>query len=285
VSTLEHEVMDAGAPHPSPSLALVPLPRAETAHPGAAPAEAKPSTIHRYFYGLGYAALAMITLGAWIEPANGAAAAALYVIATFSLGVGGLGVLVHVAYRPRMEKLRKGLGAIAALALTIAVIGPIGRAATEVHAQSAIVRLQPLADDLLRNGRIRVIAIPAAGWIELNDYVGRMDTSDPSTSSTSVTLAEVLARDGISRLELLRMRHALEQAGVSRVEVGEAYVGLYDPGVGANMVYVRPGHAPPPPGAAVLERTHWGTQPLGGGWYAGPASSARTAATADTWRC
>ncbi|HLM67762.1 MAG TPA: hypothetical protein VK358_09555 [Longimicrobium sp.] len=267
MSTLEHVVMEVDAPPPSTSMALVPLPRAEAAHPGAAPAEAKPSTIHRYFYGLGYVALALLLLGTWAEPANGNAAAALYLFAAFSLGVAGLGVLVHVAYRPRMDKLRKGLGAVASLALAIAATGPVGHAAREVHAQSAVVRLQPLADDLLRNGRIRMIAIPATGWIELNDFVGRMDTSDPSTSSTSVTLAEVLARDGISRLELVRMRRALEQAGVLRVEVRAAYVGFYDPGVGANLLYVRPGHVPPSPGAAVLEHTDWRTEPLGGGWY------------------
>jgi hypothetical protein len=228
--------MDVVAAQPSTCMALVPLPRAETAHPDAAPA--KPSHVHRYFYGLGYAALALIIIGVWTEPVNGTAAAVLYGTAILCLGVAGLGVLVHVAYRPRMDKLRKGLGAVAALALTLAAIGPVGRAATEVHAQSAVVRLQPLADDLLRNGRIRMIAIAAPGGIELNDYVGRMDTSDPSTSGAPVTLAEVLRRDGISRLELVRMRSAMEQAGVWRVEVGEGYVGFYGTGVGASPLYI-----------------------------------------------
>lgn len=267
MSTLQREAVDAGAPHPSTSMALVPLPRAEAVRSIVPGEDGAAPHAHRYFYGMGYAALALIVLGIWMEPANGALGPVPFMLAAPLLGIGGLGVLIHVLYKPRMHKLRMGLGAVASVALTAAAGVPLHRAATEVHAHAAILRLQPLADELLRDGRVRTLALPSGTWIELNGFAGRMDTGDPSTNGSGLTLAAVLRRDGISRLDLLRMRRRLSQAGVSQVGAGDAYVAFPRPGPGFDLLYVRPGHAPPPPRTVVLETPIVLAKPLGGGWY------------------
>lgn len=267
MSTAEREVMDAvRAPHPVPSMALVPL-TADRAplHP----APAKPSNVHRVFYGMGYAALVLITFGTAMAPRWGNAMFGFYVMGVFGLGLGGLGVLIHVLYRPSMAKLRKGLGAVAALGLTLAAQGTVADAADEVHAASRIARLQPLADDLSRDGRIRALGAPMDGWVDLNGYHGRLDSRDRVRVDgvTEMALADVLRRDGISRLELVRLLNRLERSGTRRVEMGAAYVAFEAGTVGADLLYVRPGQAPPTPGAEILDQRVVRARPVGGGWY------------------
>jgi hypothetical protein len=268
VSTPAREVMDGvRAPHhPVPSMALVPL-AADRAPLQSAPA--KPSNVHRVFYGMGYAALALITFGTAMAPRWGNATFGFYVMGVFGLGLGGLGMLVHVLYRPSMPKLRKGLGAVAALGLTLAAQGTVADAAAEVHAASRIARLQLLADDLSRGGRVRTLAAPSTGWVELNGYHGRLDSRDRVRvdGATEMTLADVLRRDGISRLELVRLLNRLEQSGARRVEMGASYVAFSSGDVGPDLLYVRPGQGPLTPGAEVLERRVARMRPVGGAWY------------------
>lgn len=268
MSTAARDVMDAvEARHPTPSMALVPLAVDAAPLRPAQPAPAGPSNVHRVFYGMGYAALALITFGTAMAPRWGDAMLGFYVMGVFGLGLGGLGVLGHVLYRPRMPKLRKGLGAVAALVLTMAAQEPVAHAANEVHAASRIARLQPLADDLSRGGRIRTLGAPFMGWVELNGYRGRLDTRDRirTDAGTEMALADVLRRDGVSRLELVRLLNRLEQSGARRVEVGTAYVAFEDPG--SDLVYVRPGQVPPASGTEILGRRSPPMRPVGGGWY------------------
>lgn len=267
MSTAAREVMDAvRATHPVPPMALVPL---TVDRAPLQPAPAKPSNVHRVFYGMGYAALALITFGTAMAPRWGNAMFGFYVMGAFGLGLAGLGVLGHVLYRPSMPKLRQGLGAVAALGLTLAAQGLVADTANEVHAASRIARLQPLADDLSRGGRIRMLGAPSAGWVELNGYHGRLDSRDRVRVDgvAEMTLADVLRRDGVSRLELVRLRNRLEQSGARRVEVGASYVAFASGDVGPDLLYVRPGHGPLTPGAEVLERRVARTRPVGGGWY------------------
>jgi hypothetical protein len=263
VSTAAREVMDGvRAPHhPVPSMALVPL-AADRAP--LQPAPAKPSNVHRVFYGMGYAALALITFGTAMAPRWGNAMFGFYVMGVFGLGLGGLGVLVHVLYRPSMPKLRQGLGAVAALGLTLAAQGLVADAADEVHAASRIARLQPLADDLSRDGRIRMLGAPSAGWVELNGYHGRVDSRDRVRVDgvTEMALADVLPR-----LELVRLLNRLERSRTRRVEMGASYVAFEAGAAGADLLYVRPGHGPLTSGAEILERRVARTRPVGGGWY------------------
>ncbi|HEX6036851.1 hypothetical protein [Longimicrobium sp.] len=268
MSTREREAWEAiVAPPPSTSVALVPL-RAdrEPVHPPP-PSSDSPPNAHRYFYAMGYAALGMILLGTFFEPRiGGGAAAGLFMPAMMMLGIGGLGVLIHVLYKPSLAKLRKGLGAVAALVLTLVATVPVSRVGREVHASARVARLQPLADDLVRDGRIHRIAVSSGEWVALNDFEGNLKSSSIASSNAAAgpsrTLYEVLRRDGISRLELVRLMNRLRAAGVSEVGISASAVTLWTE-TGADLLYVRPGQALA--SAALPERRH--TQPLGGGWY------------------
>lgn len=269
------EVLDAvEAPRPAPSMELVPLAMDRAPLRPVTAAAAGPSNAHRAFYGMGYAALALITLGTVMGPRSETVMATFYVVGLLGLGLGGLGVLVHVVHQPSMPKLRVGLGAVVSVVLTAAAQAPVAHAANEVHAASRIARLQPLADDLSRDGRIRALGVPSAGWVELNGYRGRLDSRDRIRidAGTEMALADVLRRDGISRLDLVRLLNRLGQAGAWRVEVGTAYVAFDRDGPGADLLYVRPGQGPPVPGAEILGRRSARMRPVGGGWYLLPGA-------------
>lgn len=265
MSTLEREVVDA--PLPSTSMALVPL--AGDRSTLTVPAAGMPRDVSRYFYGVGYTALAMMLLGSWLDPLGDDISTVLFGLAMVCLAFGGLGVLLHTAYKPNVQKLRRMLGALASLVLAVLATGPVESAAREVHASRTIAQLQPLAEQLARDGRIQSIGIPRRGWVELNGFQGAVDgsTQEYSAEGAMPSLAEVLQRDGISRLELVRLMRAMRDARVTRVETGAAYVGFERPGTATDLLYLRPGQPLPPPQTPVLERPLWQTQPMGGGWF------------------
>lgn len=156
------------------------------------------------------------------------------------------------------------------MVLTAAAIRPIESIAWEVHAEAHIAAVQALVDDLARDGRIRTVGVPAREWIALNGFHGRLDGSYASAPADTMphaapllSLHEVLRRDGISRLELVRMMNRLRAAGVSGMVIEAGFVTV-EMEVGADLLYVRPGHVLPT-ADAVLARQH--TRPLGGGWY------------------
>lgn len=269
VDTRETGVADADvAPRPSTSLALVPLPREAIRPVTELPAQAEPGTAHRWFYGSGYTGLAMILCAAWAGPASEMMSIILLLTGAFAVGIGGLGVLIHVCYRPRMDKLRKGLGAVAAVALTAAAALPIHNAAVEVNASRRIAQVEPLAALVSGSAGIRVIAVPSPDWVELNGFSGDIHSNATSAmrEGPPLTLAQVLERDGISRGELVRLRAAMKAAEVSRVEAQAAYL-AFDVSGDVNLLYVRPGQVLPQPGTEILYRARWRTKPLGGGWY------------------
>lgn len=272
MTTREHPAWEAvTAPPASTSTALVPLRADRAPAPPAPRPPGPPRNVHRVFYGMGYSALGFFILGTFLQPRIGPAAAGFFILGAMFLGLGGVGVLGHVAYKPSVAKLRKGLGAVAAVVLTAAAIRPIDRIAQEVHADTHIAAAQALVDDLARDGRVRVIGVPSAEWVTLNGFHGKLDGSYASTSAPVDTSAfgapvlplyEVLRRDGISRLELVRMMNRLQAAGVSEM-VYKAGVVTVRMETGADLLYVRPGHVLPT--GTVLAGQH--TRPLGGGWY------------------
>ena len=265
MSTRELEVLDAETEsRPSTSMALVPLPRG----PVPQAQTAQPETAHRWFYGSGYTGLVLILCAAATSPANELLSAALLMLGACAVGLGGLGVFIHVLYRPRMDKLRKGLGAVASVALTAAAAFPLYNAALEVHASKRVLQLQPLAELVSGIDGVRVMGRPDDGWVELNGFRGDLHSSATVAmpEGSAMTLAQVLERDGISRLELVRLRAGMETAGVSRIEAEAAYIAFAERG-DADLLYVRPGQALPQPGTTILESTRWRTRPLGGGWY------------------
>ena len=267
MSTLEREVVDASAPHPSASMALVPLSGDHAVRQPATRAAGGPAHVHRYFYGMGYMALAFLALAAWLQPSRPDAATFLYASGAFSLGIAGLAVLIHVVYRPRMQKLRMGLGAVASVVLTAAALEPIGDAAREVHAESLAIRLQPLADDLARDPRIRALGLTPAGWVDLGGQTGSLDGAmDTTSAGAPLMMADLLERVGIARQEVERLMERMREACVLRLEVREAYVAFANRNQ-ATLLFARPGRTLPPPGTAILDQPRWRTQPLGGGWY------------------
>ncbi|HYW10709.1 MAG TPA: hypothetical protein VE871_02100 [Longimicrobium sp.] len=266
MSTREIDAVDADvAAPPSTAMALVRLPRADV--PAEKPGQPEANG-HRWFYGLGYTGLGLILCAAWAGPANEAMSAALVALGVLSVGLGGVGVLIHVFYRPRMDKLRKGLGAVASVALTAAAAFPVNNAALEVHASNRIGQLEPLAALVTGTGGVRQIGVPSGGWVELNGFRGDIRSSAPSSmpDGPALNLAQVLERDGISRVELVRLTGAMEAAHVLRAEAGAAYV-AFDGTGDADLLYVRPGHPLPQPGTAIMDRVRWRTKPLGDGWY------------------
>lgn len=139
--------MDADAAHPSTSAIVVPLFADRPMVEEWALPRAKPGFPHRYFYGLGYAGLALLVLGAAISARNIETMYAFFMMGGMCIGLGGLGVLVHLALRPRTQhKLRTTLGAIASLVLTVASLPPIMHVSREVRAAALVPAAQRFAD-------------------------------------------------------------------------------------------------------------------------------------------
>jgi molybdopterin biosynthesis enzyme len=137
----------------------------------------------------------------------------------------------------------------------------------EAFASSRVAQLAPVADEVMRSGRIEVLAV-AGEWVELNGYAGsRRDQLYSEWSSTRTSLDDVLRTEGISRAEFDRLTAALRGAGVERVLAKPGHVSFRFGQDGSTyLVYARPGQ----PLAATgdyLERTTLRRTPLGDGWY------------------
>lgn len=269
MSTLEREVaVDADRPHPSTSLALVPL-TGDAARPRQVTRAAGPPNAHRWFYGIGYAGLALIALGAWVAVGDEELAIPCFLFGGLFLGLGGLGVAIHVLYKPTMQKLRMGLGAVASVALTLAALTPLTDVARAVQADGRVARLQPLADELARDGRVQTLGISRADYVELNGSRTALNGSMASSveSGEPLLIDDLLRRNRFTMPELLALMDRLRQAGVQRVEVRPGYVALDATRGAPSLLYVRPGHPLPSPGTEILDATRRSTEPLGGGWY------------------
>ena|GEM_PF-6071345 len=227
---------------------------------------------HCFFFGLGYLGLVVIVAGAWAQASN-TDAVTLFGLGGLCVGLGGFGVLVHTLWKPNDRKVRHLLLAIASLVLVVASVAPVGRVSREVHAAALVPGLQPLADAVLRDARIRKVGVSGNGEVTLNGFHGPRQGSGgwmegPEPIPSPIALDEVLARDGISRRELDAYVHRLEAARVAQVARAEDHV-LFSPRnvSGHRLLYVRPGTALPPPSALLDDYAHWRSQPLGGGWY------------------
>lgn len=253
--------MDAATLNPSPSMALVPLPRA------AVDTGKDPRHLHRWFYGLGYASLAVVWTGAWLQPRGEGVAIGLFVLGMLGVGVAGMGVLVHVLWRPRMHKLRQGLAAVASLVLTVAAIGPVMEAGREAYASSRIVQWQPLAEDLARDGRIHPIGLGANGRVEYDAAEGTLADAAgwPTVGGPPEMMTDRLLKGGIPPRDVEALMERMRLAGVDYLEARDGYA-VFTAG-GTDLLYAFPGRPLPPPGTRVLNQASWHTRPLGGGWY------------------
>jgi hypothetical protein len=266
--------MDAVAAHPSTSLALVPVSTGRAFVEGVTltPPRSGSSRVHRAFYAMGYTGLVLFVCGAWATAYHEGTTIMFFVMGAGCVGLGGLGVLVHLLWPPRtMHKLRTTLGAIASLVLTAASVEAIGDAAREVRAASLVPVLQPLADDLVRYGRITSMAPRGYQTVELNGYSGRaasIDGIETARPGEPLTFEDVLRRDGVTREEFDAFEQRLWRTGMREVHLQPGYVLFNSPGSPPwRLLHVLPGHPLPARGAVLDGWVRWTAQPLGGGWY------------------
>ncbi|HEX6367834.1 MAG TPA: hypothetical protein VF006_02800 [Longimicrobium sp.] len=247
------------------STALVPY--AGDGEPRRVPGTEKPVNAHVLFYVLGYAGLSLILAGALL---NGLAGRNLEVVSMFGVmfvGLGGFGVVIHTLYRPNERKVRHLLLALASLAATVAATLLLNHVTREIYAAAAVDRLQPLADALAKDPRIRVIGV-MNGNVLLNGYYGLED--GPGTiegEQGDRLLGDVLARDGISRDEYAAYQRWLEREGMVRARRTASTVAFAPAGRRPWLLYVAPGHALPPAHALLDDHGTHHSQPLGGPWY------------------
>jgi hypothetical protein len=210
-------VVQSDSAMPSMSTALVPMARDDGPRL-ASPGTEKPVNAHRLFYGVGYLGLGLVWAGMWLSGFVGPRAEGLFIVGGMFVMLGGFGILIHTLYRPKERKLRHLLLAIGSLALTAAASGPVERISREWYATAAVERLQPLADALAKDARIREIGVTSQGVV-LNDFEGRDDHSSPASGGHGVqVLADALARDGVSRVEYDTYQRSLERVEMSRAQ-------------------------------------------------------------------
>lgn len=269
MSTAEARAVQAPASSPPVLVAFAGDRKPRTEGSAGAP---KPVNAHRFFYTLGYLGLVPVTAAGWVGAFNSERMYALYVVGALFVGLGGFGVLIHTLFRPNERKVRHLLLALASLALVAASAPLVGRIAREVYATSMILRLQPLAEEVLRDARIRNVGAAENGWVRVNGFRGPAHGDGgfiEGQDRSAVALADVLARDGISLSELHAYLDRLERAGIAEVERVDGRVLFEVAGVDHQwLLYVPPGRALPRAGTPLKEGlTRWHADPLGGGWY------------------
>ena len=250
----------------TPSMALVPVARADGGPRLATAGATQPTNAHRLFYGLGYAGLILIWTGTWLGGFVGFVG--WEIVGVMFVGLGGFGVLIHTLYKPNERKVRHLLLALASLALTVAGLPLVTRISREMYATAAVDRLLPLAEALAKDARVREIGRSSAGDPLFNGFQGpEHGTGSMEGEKGEFLLADVLARDGISREEFQAYQLRLDQVGMARaLRTGSTVAFLPDGPDEAWLLYVIPGHALPH-ARSLLDARPVRSQPLGGSWY------------------
>lgn len=250
----------------TPSMALVPVARGDGGPRLATAAATKPTNAHRLFYGLGYAGLVLIWAGTWLSGFVGFVG--FEILGVMFVGLGGFGVVIHTLYKPNERKVRHLLLALTSLALTVAAIPLVTRISREMYATAAVIRLQPLAEALAKDARVREIGYSSLGHAMFNGFQGpEHGTGSMEGQTGEFLLADVLAHDRVSWEEYQAYQRRLEQARMARaLRTGSTVAFLPDGPDEPWLLYVVPGHALPP-ARALLDARPVHSQPLGGSWY------------------
>ncbi|WP_420128094.1 hypothetical protein [Longimicrobium sp.] len=250
---------------PATSTALVPI--AGDRGPRPVPPVEPPTNAHRLFFAMGYAGVALIWTSMWLGGLVSQGAETFAILGVLFTGLGGFGVFIHTIWKPNERKVRHLLLALATLGLTVASYPLVERVSREMYATAAVARLQPLAEALAQDARIRNIGISNAS-VMLNGYMGPEFGGGSIEGQEGVMLGEVLSRDGISREEYEAVQQRLRLAGVTRAQRTASTVAFYPDGrSGLRLLYVIPGHALPPAHALLQENGTYYSEPLGGPWY------------------
>ncbi|MBW3570028.1 MAG: hypothetical protein KY467_02870 [Gemmatimonadetes bacterium] len=234
----------------------------------AAPGPETPVNAHRVFYGMGYAGLVLVWAGVWLEGLAAGPFEFVLVIGIMFVALGGFGVVIHTLWKPNERKVRHLLLALAALGLTIAAVPLVNRIAGQMYAAAAADRLQPLAEALAKDTRIHAVGA-ANGRVILNGYHGPEHGPERTGRDRNErVLADVLARDGITRSELQAYLRRMERAGVEKAE-RTAWMVAFSPSGRSDLrlVYVLPGQPLLPAHQWGAGWNGWHSEPLGGAWY------------------
>jgi uncharacterized membrane protein YdcZ (DUF606 family) len=264
------EMMPAQA---TASVALVPLNEARQLVASAAHAPAKAL---RWVYVVGYGGLATICAADLLAPWMGWAVALLYAPGVLCTMTAGAVLGLYTVWKPTERKFRQAMVPAVALVTTFATADLRTEFGTEAFASSRVALLAPVADEVLRSGRIEALGV-GDGWAEINEYWGdpttEVYTLRPSTTpgieprSVTAFLDDVLRTEGVSRAEYDRLTTAMRRAGADRLLARPGHVSFR---LGQNgstyLVYARPGQ-PLASTAGYLERTTMRRTPLGDGWY------------------
>lgn len=249
-------------------MALVPV-RKEGAPPTSVPRVStgpEPSTV---MYVLWYGSIALILAGAAASAWIGDASFALYILAALVLGLSGLALAIHTLVRPTEGKFRHALLALGALVASIVASGPMQAAGTEIRLAGQVAELQPVANELIRFGRLREWRRGGGTPQSLNGYQGTLagDVMVSPTDSTGRTLDYVLGLSGTPRAEYDRVVRMLENAGIAEAQVDEGGVALRtEEHFREVLLFLPPGRAWQPANR-IFGQASWGSMPLGGGWY------------------
>jgi uncharacterized membrane protein YdcZ (DUF606 family) len=245
------------------SVALVPLAAGRQLVPGATHA---PLNLMWVFVA-GYGGLATICAADLLAPWMGWAVALLYAPGVLCTMVAGAVLGLYTVWKPTERKFRQALVPAVALVATLATAELRTEFGIEAFASSRVTLLAPVADQVLRSGRIEALAVRVE-WVELNGWSGRpRDGLYSEVSSTGRPLEDVLRTEGISRAEFDRLTAAMRRAGLDRVLAKPGHVSFrFGQNGSTYLVYARPGQ-PLASTASYLERTTMRRTPLGDGWY------------------
>jgi hypothetical protein len=220
-----------------------------------------------WVYVVGYGGLAIICAADLLAPWMGWAVALLYAPGVLCTMMAGAVLGLYTVWKPTERKFRQAMVPAAALVATVATAELRTEFGMEAFASSRVAQLAPVADQVLRSGRIEALAV-AGAWVELNGWAGsRRDELYFEGASNSRSLDDVLRTEGVSRAEFERLTTAMRRTGVDRVLARPGHVSFR---LGQNgstyLVYARPGQ-PLASTASYLERTTLRRTPLGDGWY------------------
>lgn len=257
------------------SVALVPLPGGRQLVPGATHA---PLNL-MWVFGVGYGGLATICAADLLAPWMGWAVALLYAPGVLCTMMAGAVLGLYTVWKPTERKFRQAIVPAVALVSTLATAELRTEFGMETFASSRVAQLAPVADQVLRSGRIEALAV-GDEWVELNGWSGSprdglfSETSSTSPRiepqsgrSTSSSLDDVLRMEGISRAEFDRLSAAMRRAGVDRVLARPGHVSFrFDQNSSTYLVYARPGQ-PLASTRSYFERSTVRRTPLGDGWY------------------
>ncbi|HEY7769904.1 hypothetical protein [Longimicrobium sp.] len=246
------------------SVALVPLPGGRQLVPGTTRA---PANAMLWVHVVGYGGLATICAADLLAPWMGWAVALLYAPGVLCTMMAGAILGLYTVWKPTERKFRQAMVPAAALVATLATSELRTEFGVETYASSRVAQLAPLADEVLRSGRIEELAV-GVEWMELNGWAGRpREGLFHEAVSTSSSLDDVLRTEGVGRAEYDRLTTAMRGAGVERVLARPGHVSFRFAQSGSTyLVYARPGQ-PLASTASYLERTTMRRTPLGDGWY------------------